>query len=130
MNFGNHTDDEAVNFKWTDEERSKHYGRMSVKQAVGKANNIRKQASLFMAQKKNLMGLKQLSNQIDSKLDLGPQNASEFRKEAIKANKQEKQQQLQMEMQNSNNRRQADIENWLEMTNANATALSGVQKVN
>lgn len=62
MNFGNHTDDEAVNFKWGDEERQRHFNRMSVKHAVSKANNVSKAANLFMAQKKNLIGLKQLSN--------------------------------------------------------------------
>ena len=62
MNFGNHTDDEAENFKWGEEERKRHFNRMSVKKAVNKANNIRAAANLFMAQKKNMLGLKHLDN--------------------------------------------------------------------
>ena len=50
-NFGNHTVDEAENFKWGDEERKRHYNRMSVKKAVTKAQNIKQAANLFMAQK-------------------------------------------------------------------------------
>ena len=89
MNFGSLTDDEAVNIRWGDEERQKHLNRFSVKKAVNKAENVKKAANLFLAQKKNMIGLKQLEHQIDNKLNLGPQNASEFRKEAIKASRQE-----------------------------------------
>ena len=79
-----HTDDEAISFKQDEEDRERHGNRMSLKNAVGKARNISKTANLFMAQKDNLIGLKHLDNQIEHKLEKVPTNAEEFRKEAIR----------------------------------------------
>ena len=45
----NHTDDEADNYNWGDEERRRHQNRISLKKGTNRVSNANKAANLFMA---------------------------------------------------------------------------------